>query len=228
MKAKRIIIYFIGVLLMVLGFIMNAKSGLGTTPICSIAYCVAYITGLSFPDMTMVLFMLCFFAGLFLTGTKPHWTDFLQLPYCFVFTRCMSAFAAVLPSPEHIAVKIIFQAFGIICVGSGASLTLNMHIIPNPGDFMVNAAAYRMHKPLGFAKNVVDISIVLSAVILALIFHKNILQAGVGIGTIAAMFLVGRVMALISMLLSDKLRYIYKNAHIGWLDDRPETIEVAK
>ena len=123
---------------------------------------------------------------------------------------------------------LVFQAFGIICVGSGASLTLNMHIIPNPGDFMVNAAAYRMHKPLGFAKNVVDISIVLSAIVLALIFHKNILQAGVGIGTIAAMFLVGRVMALISMLLSDKLREIYKNAHIGWLDDRPETIEVAK
>lgn len=213
---------------MALGFIMNAKSGLGTTPICSIAYCVAYITGLSFPNMTMVLFVICFFAGLLLAGKKPHWTDFLQLPYCFVFTRCMSAFAAVLPSPEHIAVKIIFQALGIICVGCGASLTLNMHIIPNPGDFMVNAAAYRTKKPLGLTKNVVDISIVLMAVILALIFKKNIFEAGVGIGTIAAMFLVGRVMALVSRFFSDKLREIYKNAHIGWLDDRPEAIEVAK
>ena len=213
---------------MALGFIMNAKSGLGATPICSISYCVAYVTGLSFPDMTMILFVICFFTGVIFIGKKPHWTDFLQLPYCFVFTRCMSAFSALLPSPENLAVKIIFQALGIICVGCGASLTLNMHIIPNPGDFMVNAIAYRTRKPLGITKNIVDISIVAMAAIVALIFQKNVFQAGVGIGTIAAMFLVGRVIALVSHFFSDKLRAIYKNAPIGWLDNRAETIEVAK
>ena len=220
--SKRILIYCIGVVFMAAGFIFNAKSGLGVTPICSIAYCVAVLTNTTFSDMTMILFALCFFAAVLIRGKKPHWTDYLQLPYCFVFTRCMSAFAAILPSPESLVIKIIFLALGIICVGTGATMSLSMHIIPNPGDYMVNVFGNRIHKPLGLAKNITDIIIVGMVAIISVITHRGILELGVGFGTVAAVLLTGRWMALVNHFFLDKFNSIYKNGPIRVFDNKDE------
>lgn len=225
--ALRVTIYLIGVILMALGFILNAKSTLGISPICAVAYCVSYITGLTFPDMTMCLFAILFFAAIILRGTKPHWTDFLQLPYCFVFTRCMSAFAAILPSPDSLAIRIIFLACAILCIGTGATITLSMHIIPNPGDYFVNVFAVKINKPLGLAKNIVDISIVAITVIIALLFDKNIMDAGVGPGTLATMLLTGRWIAVVNHFFREKMQNLYKSAPIRWLDSKQD-VEVAR
>jgi len=222
MMAKRIIIYCIGVLFMAAGFIFNAKSGLGTTPICSIAYCVSVLTGTTFSDMTMILFALCFFAAILIRWKKPHWTDFLQLPYCFIFTRCMSAFAAILPSPTELPLQILFLVLGIVCVGTGATMTLAMHLVPNPGDYMVNCFGNRIHKSLGFAKNVVDVVIVGSVCIISLITHRGILELGVGFGTLAAVILTGRWMALVNHFFLNKYNQVYKSAYIKIFDNKDD------
>lgn len=220
--AKRILIYCIGVLFMAAGFIFNAKSGLGTTPICSIAYCVSVLTGTTFSDMTMILFALCFFIAVLIRWKKPHWTDFLQLPYCFVFSRCMSAFAAILPSPKSLPLQIIFLVLGIICVGTGATMTLSMHLIPNPGDYMVNCLGNRIHKPLGLSKNIVDVVIVGSVAIISLITHRGLLELGVGFGTLAAVILTGRWMAVMNRFFLVRFTRVYKGAYIPVFDNKDE------
>lgn len=207
---------------MALGFILNAKSNLGITPICSIAYCVSVLTGTTFSDMTMILFILCFFAAVLIRWKKPHWTDYLQIPYCFVFTRCMSAFAAILPSPDSLAVRIIFIALAIISVGTGATLSLSMHIIPNPGDYMVNAFGNRIGKPLGLAKNIVDIIIVGSVAIISLITGRGLLELGVGFGTLATMLLTGRWMALVNHFFLHKFNQIYESSYIKVFDNKDD------
>ena len=214
----RVTIYCVGVVFMALGFILNAKSNLGISPICSFAYCVSHETGTTFPDMTMCLFILCFLVALLIRGTKPHWTDFLQLPYCFIFTRVMSAFSAILPTPDSLAVRIIFLALAILSIGLGATITLSMHIIPNPGDYLVNIIGVKANKSLGLTKNIVDIIIVAMSVALALICRDNILECGVGIGTLCTMILTGRWIAVVNHFLKDKLRNIYESSPIKWLD----------
>ncbi len=219
-NTKRVIIYCIGVVLMALGFIFNAKSDLGISPICSVAYCAGVIVGWTFSDCVMILFAICFFAGIWVRGTKVHWTDFLQLPYCFFFTRIMSAFSAILPTPDALWVRIIFLILAMLCIAIGATITVHMFIIPNPGDFMVKVISIRLKKPMGITKNVVDAGIIAIAVIMALIAGRNILECGVGIGTLCTMFGTGRIIALTNHFFLKKMEEIYDGSHIKWLDGK--------
>lgn len=219
---KRILLYCLGVVFMAAGFIFNAKSGLGITPICSIAYCVSVFTGTTFADMTMVLFILCFFVAILIRRKKPHWTDWLQIPYCYLFAKCMTAFTALLPSPDSLVIKIIFLCCGIICVGTGATMSLSMHIVPNPGDYMVNCIGNRIHKSLGLSKNLVDIVIVGSVCIIALITKRGVLELGVGFGTLAAVVLTGRWMAIVNHFLLKKFNAVYENNYIKIFDNKDD------
>lgn len=219
-RSLRILLYCLGLVIMALGFILNVKSSLGVTPILSIAYCVAYLTGVSFPDMSMILFVICFIIGMILRKRKPHWTDFLQLAYAVVFTRVMSAFAALLPSPESLAMRVVFLLLAIVCVGTGGVLTLAMRIVPNPADFMVNTIGTRIHKSLGLTKNIIDIILVACVVIIALITHNSILECGVGIGTLVPMVLVGRWMSLINHFFLDKFDHIHDHGYIRIFDEK--------
>lgn len=219
MTAKRVTLYCIGVVLMALGFILNSKSALGISPLLSLAYCVSYLTGFSFADCTMIWYVICFALGLLIRGTKVRWTDFLQLPYCFFFSRIMSAFSALLPSPESIVLRILFLILAIICIGIGAAVTIHMYIIINCGDFIVKEIAVRLGKSVGLIKNLFDATIVCITIIVLLIAKRNILDV-VGIGTIVTTLGNGRVIAAVTRLFLPKMEEIYNGSYIGWLDGK--------
>ena len=42
---------------------------------------------------------------------------------------------------------------GIVLTGIGAAMSLNMRVIPNPGDGIVQAIADFVRKPVGITKN---------------------------------------------------------------------------
>jgi hypothetical protein len=75
-----------------------------------------------------------------------------------------------------LAGRIIFLIVAIICTGIGAALSLNMRIVPNPGDGIVQTIADAVQKDNGFVKNCV----VTCAT--GLIFAGKII--GIGIGTL--------------------------------------------
>lgn len=77
-------------------------------------------------------------------------------------------------------------------------MSLDMRIIPNPGDGIVQAIADCIHKPVGFTKNCFDLLNITITISVSLIFaHKLI---GVGIGTVVSVLGVGRVIALFNHL----------------------------
>ena len=107
--------------------------------------------------------------------------DILQLPLSLVFTRFMNLFSAWIPAPTGLVSQSLVLAGGIICTGIGAAMSLNMRIIPNPGDGIVQAISDCIHKPVGFTKNGFDLLNICITISVGLIFaHKWI---GVGIGT---------------------------------------------
>ena len=57
------------------------------------------------------------------------------------------------------AVRIIALLIAIILTGIGAALSLNMRLVPNPGDGIVQAIADCIHKSVGFTKTVLIWSI---------------------------------------------------------------------
>ena len=57
----------------------------------------------------------------------------------------------------------------IFFTGAGAAITVNMKLVPNPGDGIVAAVAERLGRDQGFAKNVFDVGCVAVTCVLGLL-----------------------------------------------------------
>ena len=129
--------------------------------------------------------------------------DLLQLPLSLVFTRFMNLFSSWIPAPEQVGMRFVVLLCGIILTGIGAAMSLNMRIVPNPGDGIVQAIADTIRKPVGFTKNCFDLCNICITITVSLVFaHKLI---GVGIGTVVAVLGVGRVIALFNKMCMKKM-----------------------
>ena len=154
----------------------------------SCSYCLSSIDkSVRFRDLKLVLVM-----------------DLLQLPLSLVFTRFMNLFSALLPTPsDNMPSRLLVLAAGIILTGIGAAMSLNMRIIPNPGDGIVQAISDCIGKSVGFTKNCFDLfNICLTTSIGLLFAHKLI---GIGLGTVIAVLGVGRVIAVFNRLFMKKM-----------------------
>ena len=92
-------LYTLGMLVLALGLTLNTKTGLGVSPIISVAFGVSEIWGLNFGDLTFLLYGL-FVAGQIALRRGRGWlTDLLQLPLSLVFSRVLNVYSAVIPYP---------------------------------------------------------------------------------------------------------------------------------
>ena len=130
--------------------------------------------------------------------------DLLQLPLSLAFTRFMNLFSAWIPAPSYgFGSKLVVLAMGIICTGIGAAMSLNMRLIPNPGDGIVQTIADCIHKPVGFTKNCFDLMNICITISVGMIFAHRLV--GVGIGTVIAVVGVGRGIAVFNYLCMKKM-----------------------
>ena len=217
----RAIFYIVGLLTLALGIILNTKSGLGVSPIISVAFSISTIGGLNFGNTTFGLYIVFVLVELLLhtvSYRKPNTDtgnggarslsvvlglDILQLPLSLIFTRFMNLFSSWIPAPEQVGMRFVVLLCGIILTGIGAAMSLNMRIVPNPGDGIVQAIADTIRKPVGFTKNCFDLCNICITITVSLVFaHKLI---GVGIGTVVAVLGVGRVIALFNKMCMKKM-----------------------
>lgn len=100
--------------------------------------------------------------------------------------------------------RLVALAAAIIATGVGAAATLDMRLIPNPGDGIVQSLSDLSKKETGFVKNVFDGINVSLTVIISLIAEGSII--GIGAGTIIAFLGVGRVIAVFNHFLLPYLK----------------------
>ena len=197
-----------------LGIILNTKSGLGVSPIILVSYSVSMILGVNFGNMTFVLYtvfvlieVLIHIALKKVQGKELLITlgkDLLQLPLSLVFTRFMNLFSAWIPAPENgFVLQLLVLVAGIICIGIGAAMSLDMRIIPNPWDGIVQAIADCIRRTEGFTKNCFDLFNICISISVGLIFAHRLI--GIGVGTVLSVIGVGRVIALFNHLFMGKL-----------------------
>lgn len=210
---RRFLIYIGGMALLSMGIILNSKTGLGVSPIVSIAYCVAELRGLRFADMTMAVYILCFFVEMAVKGRRARWIDVLQLPFCWLMTRFMALFSEKLPAVEAVPAKAAVLLLAVFLTGAGVALMLSMRLVPNPADGLVQAVSDRSGKSVGFCKNTFDVLCVCITLALGISVRGQII--GVGIGTVAAVVLTGRAVALTMRLLGRMPEHVVAAAPIS-------------
>lgn len=229
----RGLFYVLGLLILALGLTLNTKAGLGVSAIISVSYSVSIVSGRNFGDITFVMYVIFVLAEMILHSIREwrygktadpalkyaerrNWKlvlvmDVLQIPLSLVFTRFLNVFSDWLPQigtggghpAGEIAARFALLILAIILTGMGAAMSLNMRIVPNPGDGIVQAIADCIHKSVGFAKNCFDLFNISVSITIGLVFTGHL--AGVGIGTVFAVVGVGRVMALFNHLTYRKM-----------------------
>ena len=230
MKRKRflrIFYYLLGLAILAAGITLNTKTTLGVSPIVSVAYCISEISGWNFGNTTFLWysFFVLLEVILHLIRRDENWrkkiaADLLQIAVSLIFTRFMNLFSAVIPIFEtaypnsfagSMGGRLLFLALAIVLTGVGAALSLFMRIVPNPGDGLVQGISDFFGLKTGLSKNIVDMSCVTLTVLLSLLSLHRVV--GVGIGTLAAMLGIGRVVALFEACCGSHLKAIVQESN---------------
>lgn len=229
----RILIYTAGMLILAMGLTLNTKAGLGVSPIISVSYSISEITHHNFGNMTMLLYCSFVVVEIILHlfrekryekeshNMLEHANkvdrklifimDLLQIPLSIIFTRFLNLFSAVLPvfseqynhTVKQWILRFLVLLLALLLTGIGAAMSLNMRIVPNPGDGIVQAIADCIHKSVGFTKNCFDLFNVTLTIIISLVCTGRL--HGVGIGTVLAVIGVGRTIAIFNHFTKEKL-----------------------
>ena len=204
----RISFYILGICTLALGLTLSTKTKLGASAIIAVAFSISEISGIQLGDATFILY--CFFIAVeivlhLLPGKrapsdkrKALIIDVLQLPFSVFFTRLLNVYAAWIPVPEQLPVRITVLVLAIVLIGVGAALTLDMRLVASPGDGIVQAISDRSGLELGLTKNIVDVCCVVFTCLLTLVCVRHII--GIGIGTLAGMLGTGRVIAIFNRM----------------------------
>ncbi|MCR4856499.1 MAG: DUF6198 family protein [Erysipelotrichaceae bacterium] len=211
MNMKRIAIYLAGIIVLALGLTMNTKTGLGSSPIIAVAYALASIFDRNLGDVTFVVY--CVFVAvqiaILIYGGKEKkdlLMSILQLPFSIVFTRFMNLFSDLIPyvGEKNMVIRTAVLLIAIVMTGTGAAMILDVKLIANPADGIVACLADLFKKETGLVKNCFDIGCIMLASLICLIFSHPL--TGVGIGSVVAMLLTGRVMSLFNRYFKDKIQ----------------------
>ncbi len=205
-KICRAIYYILGLTILALGLTLNAKTGLGVSPITSLPYTVAEILQINFGNTVFLSYLIFIAIELALTKQpSERILIILQIPLSIVFTRVMNLFGGLFTLyVETLWQRMLLLLCAIFCTGVGAALTMNMRLVPNPGDGVVQSISEFSGQEVGLVKNCVDLINVLCAFLLGCLAGNPLL--GVGLGTVIGVFGIGRIVALFNKLFKERLQ----------------------
>lgn len=188
--AARFGIYLVGMVLLALGITLNTKAGLGASAIVSVPYTVSQGTGWDFANLTLIVYCILVAAQFVIKGQNRRLIDLLQIVVSIVFTRFMALFQhGITYQSGFFATDLLVLALGILLTGIGAAMTVDMQLIPNPGDGIVSSLADRFGRALGLCKNCFDAFCVVCSLAIGLAFGNPLL--GIGLGTVLSMLGAG-------------------------------------
>jgi len=200
-------IYLCGIVVLVMGLTLNAKSGLGLSPMISVAYAAASAMGLSFSICTFFLYIFFLVVQLIVMvknsmpiGIK----EALQLPFTMAFSLLLDVFEKTVPVHfDALWQNVLLAVFAVSMVGAGMSMIMNMQLVLNPADGVVQKMSMAFGIEPGLMKNIADAVCVSISLVLDIVF--NSLWTSIGLGTVISMILAGRMMHLFNRLFLKKM-----------------------
>lgn len=189
----RLVLLCGGLMIMALGVAFSIKAGLGTSPISSVPYATAEISGLSVGTTTIIMNFL--FVAIQIAILRKNYDPFqlLQLPAAVLFGMAIDLAAGLLQPVTYscYAQQWLLCSLGILLVALGISLEVAARLITTAGEGIVLAVCQVVPIRFGNMKVIFDVTLVALSILLALLFLGRL--SGVREGTIAAALLVGQV-----------------------------------
>lgn len=200
----RVLFYSVGLVVLSIGITLNTKSNLGVSPIISIPFSIANILNLNFAAMTFIVYAVFVLIQFIIKGKNRDLKDILQIPFSLLFSVLINYFGEIFNfNYTTIWQNLLLLFVAIIVTAIGAAMTVNMKLVPNPADGLAQAIGDILKKGLGFGKNSLDITCVVTTCIIGIVLTGKIFA--IGIGTLIAMIGVGRVIAVFNFIFKDKM-----------------------
>ena len=201
---NRVLIYFLGLIILCLGVVLNTKTNLGVAAINAIPFVISKSTSFTLGNCVIVLYCI-FILMQFIINKKVDLLTILQLPVSLLFGRMVDFVNIYILKFEasNIISGLIMLAIAILLVGLGTTLVISQNLIPNAPDGMVNALGRLFNKPFCYIKVRFDIICVVFALIVSFLLAGKIV--GIGLGTLISMLLTGNVCNFFKKALGNKL-----------------------
>lgn len=204
-QLSRAVIYFLGLIVLALGIVLNTKTLLGVSPIISIPYNVCQIGHFNLGITVFIFYCLCVLVEAVLKGKEFRTYDLLQIPMSLVTSMFINLFDQYLNlQPATLAGKFLVLIAAVLVTGIGAATMVNMKLIPNPADALAATIGEKIHRDMGLGKNIFDLTCFCTSAVIGLVFTGHII--GIGIGTLFVVIFTGRVIAVYNSLLKDKMQ----------------------
>ncbi|KAA8433740.1 hypothetical protein FKV73_02700 [Weissella paramesenteroides] len=185
---------------MAAGVSLSRIAELGTSPIASIPNVLSYMTPLSIGSLTIVFMVIC--VGIQAIFLKRNFSlvNLLQIIPGSIFGVLINIFLSIF---SFIQVTVYWQKLSltiisIVVLALGVYLEVSSHSIILPGEGLAKAISITMSKPFAKTKIWVDSSMVIIALILALVIFHGL--TGIREGTVLSALLVGHVVAFFKRL----------------------------
>lgn len=200
---RRYLLFCVSLFVNALGIAFITKALLGTSPITSVTYVLSMFTPLTIGQWTILLNLLFVVLEPFLMSRQELKSDLrmylLQIPISFCFGTfidiCMH-YVLFWLHPETYVYMIIALLIGCVILAVGIALEVKANAAMMAGEYFVNVITKRFRGEFGYVKLGFDVTLVVLACLLSLIFMSGIY--GVREGTVISALVVGPIVHFVS------------------------------
>ena len=191
--ASRTVFLCLGLITMAFGVAFSIKGALGTSPISSVPYVTAEISGLSVGTTTIIMNFIFVLIQIAILRKQYDWFQLLQFPAAILFGVMIDAAGAALQgiAASHYWQQWLLCAVGIFLVALGVSLEVTANLVTTAGEGIVLAVCKVAPVRFSNMKIVFDVTLVCISIVLSLVFLGHL--DGVREGTVAAAIFVGLI-----------------------------------
>lgn len=172
---KRYILIIISLFFSALGVAVTKHGELGVSPISSVANVLSYkFSSMSLGTWLIIWNCILIVGQVLILRKNFKLIQLLQIPVSFLFgyfTDFGSWIVSSIPADSY-AIRLIMVILGVVTLGFGIALSVIANVIMNSGEAFVKAISDAGNKNFGNIKIAFDISCVVLAVILSLLFFE--------------------------------------------------------
>ena len=203
--AKRYVLFVISLFFSALGVAFTKHGELGVSPISSVANVMSYKLDFFTLGVWLIIWNCVLILGqILILRKKFRLIQLLQIPLSFLFgyfTDFGLWLVGFIPAENYI-VRLIMVVVGIVILGFGVSLSVSANVIMNSGEAFVKAISDTTNKNFGNVKIAFDVSCVVLALILSLLFFDFTI-VGTREGTVISALCTGLTVKLFQKLTNE-------------------------
>lgn len=188
---QRLVFFALGVVINSFGVALITLGNLGTSAISS----VPYVCSLQFPMFSFGVTTFIWNILLILVQVVLLRRDFKPSQFLQIMIDVSMAILGVL-HPTMLWEQFLCIGLGCVALAFGIVIELAPNVVVVPGEGVVRAIAKVSGVRVGTVKAVFDITLIIIAAVLSLIFFHGL--RGVGIGTVISAVLVGPIINIVN------------------------------